>query len=429
MSGINPNRYPKDYTGIATTNLVAGEVVNLDNRRVRVFAPRNSPFFKSSMVIKDLSTGRTLTGSQFRCFHLNAPASAFAGQEIFTMVAITDQAVGSQLSIDYQTVGADYVQSFDSILNMIGALTADTRPASWGNILERADLFAPTQHLHPIGETMGWEYLAFSLQNLALAITLGDDVKKDSILQYIDAMLANSAAAVQSQINSTSEFGRHIADTNNPHGITPEDLGLANLRNYAIATAQQAMEGVRTDLYVTVDVLQAAIRNVVNSGMDAHIGRTDNPHGTTAAQLGLGNVQNYPAATAADLDNPNPAQPKYVTNVTLGNWLTGWLNAKSQAYAASLASISQQLTALSTAATTATAQAQTATSAAQTATANTSQAVSLAQAALDQAQANAAAVTESESAAAAAIQAYVAQAVAAADAAGYSRGFADASAT
>lgn len=425
MTTLNPNRYPVDYSGAAATNLISNELVTLAARRVRAFAPRNGPFFQESLVLRDRSTNTVLTGSQFRCIMLNGPATAISGKAIYCMIVVTDQTVGTELEATYQTVGGDYVQSFDAIIDLLSAVSEDTRPANWDNIVDREDLFNPTQHMHPIGETMGWEYMAFGLQTLGLAVLLGDDVRKDSILRYIDASLANSNAAIEAQINSSSEFGRHVLDVQNPHQVTPAQINLGNLRNYAVATAQQAMEGTRSDLYVTVDVLAAAIQNVVNGGMDAHIGDHNNPHQLTPGQLGLGNVRNYAEAVVGDLTTPNQADPKYITNITLATWLVSFMATKNQAYADSLNAIGTQLSSLATAANTATTGAQAAAAAAQTATSNTTQAISLAQATLDQANANEASIVNAQTAAQAAITAYVTQAVAAADAAGYSRGYAD----
>lgn len=64
---------------------------------------------------------------------------------------------------------------------------------------------------------------------------------------------------IQSQISTNaSNLVTHIADTNNPHSVTPGQIGAANTG--AVYTVQ--------------------------TNLDAHIANTNNPHGVTAAQIG-----------------------------------------------------------------------------------------------------------------------------------------------
>jgi hypothetical protein len=424
MPGLNPNRYPLDLTGTATTNLVSNEAVSLLQKKVRVFAPRNGPFYPDGLIITDTVTGLPLTTTQYKNLYLVAPAAEAAKKEVFALVAILDQTVSNQLACTYQTIGGDFVQSVDSITAMVDALSSDSRPASWDNILDREDVFTPTQHYQSAGSTLGWEYLAMALQTLSMTLLLGDSLKKDFVLRYLDATLLNSNATVEALVGPNSELGQHIAEVN-AHNVDKAALGFPNVQNYAIASNQEAMEGIRSDLYVVASSLPAAIQNAVNGGMDAHIGNHTNPHGVTAAQVGLGNVMNYQEAVADDFNSLDAANKRYVTNVSLSLWLTSALSGINATYSSSLATIDQRVTDLGTQATSVVGQAAAATAAANTAAANTQSAVTEAQLAKTQAETNAQAVVGAQSAAQALLSGYVTAAVAAADAAGYSRGYAD----
>ena len=70
--------------------------------------------------------------------------------------------------------------------------------------------------------------------------------------------------------------------------LTSADVGLANVNNTSdankpVSTAQAAAD--------------AAVLASANATTAAHAARTDNPHTVTAAQLGLGNVENKSSAT------------------------------------------------------------------------------------------------------------------------------------
>lgn len=46
-------------------------------------------------------------------------------------------------------------------------------------------------------------------------------------------------------------IAEHIADTNNPHNLTPASFGLEGVQNYPIATASEAFEAVVEERYLT----------------------------------------------------------------------------------------------------------------------------------------------------------------------------------
>lgn len=426
MTTLNPNRYPVDLTGTAASNKISSEPVMLTTRKVRVFSPLQAPFFAKNIIIVDTATGQPLTATQYKCYNLLEVPTKLAGigNEVYSCVVVTDQGVSNNLIITYQTVGGDYVSGFDSIVRLVKDLTQDSRPVTWDNVIDRPTQFEPNQHLHPVSETIGWEYLISAIQQLATVLMLGDDVKKDFILQYIDAALANSNAEANANLGVGSPFGQHVNDTNNPHGVTANTINLGNVQNFPIATLTEVFAGIASNRYVTVDQVATAVQNAVNLGMDAHIARTDNPHGVTKALVGLSNVLNYATAIIDDLNAPDSANPLYVTNVVLAAWLSQYFTAQAASIATTVAAINASITSALNAATDAKTAALAAQNSANLATNQTAQAVNSANAALTQAQLNATAVLNSQSAAMALISQYVTQAVAAAETAGYDRGYA-----
>jgi hypothetical protein len=71
----------------------------------------------------------------------------------------------------------------------------------------------------------------------------------------------------------------HIASKLNPHGVTASQVGLGNVDNTA-------------DTAKPVSTAQAAAIKVVQDDVTAHKGDTSNPHSVTKAQVGLGSVPN-----------------------------------------------------------------------------------------------------------------------------------------
>lgn len=426
MSAINPNRYPVDLTGVAPSNAVVNEAVTLNGAKRRVFVPQNAPYFGNSMVITDANTGHVLTSNQWKPFCMIASASMRTdiGFEVYSVAVITDQSVSNNLLINYQTIGGDFVCGFDNILQLLTDLSADARPITWPNVLDAPASYPSNQHYHSLNDTIGWEYVVSFLEQLKTTIVLGDSLKRDAVLAYIDEALANSDAVAASLLSNSSPFGLHVNNQNNPHGVNATTVNLGSVQNYRIATSAEAYAGTMPNAYMTADLVGMVVRNAVNGGIDAHIARTDNPHGTTAVQIGLGNLWNYGVATLAEITNPDQANPKYVINTSLGQYLSGVVTTLQGTITSTFATITQSINQVGTQATAASAAALAASTAAQAAITKNTAALNQATTALSVANANKQSVTNALSTVNTQFDTYVAQAVDAARNAGYAAGYA-----
>lgn len=83
---------------------------------------------------------------------------------------------------------------------------------------------------------------------------------------------------------ASSKVSTHIHDTDNPHKVTKEQVGLGNVTN---------VTPVKQDDFI------------------AHINDKNNPHGVTKEHVGLGNVMNYGIATTEDIADGK--SDKYLT--------------------------------------------------------------------------------------------------------------------
>lgn len=85
---------------------------------------------------------------------------------------------------------------------------------------------------------------------------------------------------------NADDIAAHKADTNNPHNVTKEQLGLDKVNN-------------TSDEDKPVSTAQAAAIKVVQDDLTSHKNNKNNPHEVTKTQVGLGNVDN-----TSDLDKP-----------------------------------------------------------------------------------------------------------------------------
>lgn len=98
----------------------------------------------------------------------------------------------------------------------------------------------------------------------------------------------------------------------NPHGTTKSNVGLGSVQNYGIATQLEAETGTATNKYMTPEMTKYAIAKLANTSISDHIDNKENPHATTKLQVGLGNVEDYAVATQAEAE-AGTATDKYMT--------------------------------------------------------------------------------------------------------------------
>ena len=96
---------------------------------------------------------------------------------------------------------------------------------------------------------------------------------------------------------TTDKVNTHVADLNNPHQVTKEQVGLENVDN--TSDLDKPVSNATQEL---VDNTKKELEDLITSnegGLDNHIKDFNNPHKVTKDQVGLGNVDN-----TSDKDKP-----------------------------------------------------------------------------------------------------------------------------
>ena len=95
------------------------------------------------------------------------------------------------------------------------------------------------------------------------------------------------------------EFNSHLNDVSNPHGVTAKQIGLGNVDNTSDKDKPVSDAAkAALDKKANFDDMQTAMKTL-GITISSHIGSNDNPHKVTAQQIGLGKVDN-----TADKDKP-----------------------------------------------------------------------------------------------------------------------------
>lgn len=269
------------------------------------------------------------TTGQYVATQLLVDMTLRTGSEICCVIVLTDQTLPNNLSISvqYQALGGPYSASVDAIQQLIDALDLTNQPVLWADILGKPVLFPPSPHLHDLGDIYGFEYLVAALERVTQAIYIGDDAQLTAVYAYIDHQING----LQSSISANSAaLSAHLADYTNPHRVTAAQMGLGNVPNYPLASLAQAQAGTDNASLMTPYLTAAEITSLIGNAFNAHLVNYNNPHQVTAAQLGLSNIPNYPMATVAEAQagtNQATLMSPYLTAAAITTQALSPLNA------------------------------------------------------------------------------------------------------
>ncbi|MCT7451882.1 hypothetical protein N5V60_23390 [Escherichia coli] len=191
-------------------------------------------------------------------------------------------------------IGGVYVSLIDALYQAIEELKLDDRPINWDDIKNKPELYPPEPHIHHVSAIYGTEHLCLAIYSLKAAILIGDAASDNRLWAAIDQLRKDMQAADK---DLTDLHYAHANRTDNPHEVTKAQVGLGNVQNYPTANKAEAEAGTAPDRYMTAQTVGWAIAKLAGDLVDAHANRRDNPHSVTKAQVNLGNVDNFPTAS------------------------------------------------------------------------------------------------------------------------------------
>lgn len=254
-------RYQLDPTGLNSDNYVAAEPHVLANVPLRAVIPTYGAFYTESLKVYDAATTRLLVrGTDYVCTELASDPSGLYGKEICYIILITNSAVSSNVTLNYQVLGGLYGRSTEAILGIYNLIINGNSSASWNGILNKPSEFNPAAHLHDINDVYGFEYVVNALERVRSAILIGSTPEFQNILKYIDDQVVIMRNSVSASQNANDN---HALLKTNPHVVTKAQVGLSNVANLPVAQATDintvinAAPGtvVTSDKYVTMSGL------------------------------------------------------------------------------------------------------------------------------------------------------------------------------
>lgn len=272
--------YPEDLNGTNPLNLITNEIHNLQPPGPKDFyfiIPFAAPFFVESLEVYNVATGaKYVEGTDYLVGHRFIEAMASIGRPIAGSIRFLRFDIVGQVRLRYRTIGGPWGFSDQAILRELANVKLNPIVRSWGDIDVLPYSFPPLLHDQPLNSLIGSAELKASLDHIA------------------DVMEATASGTTQS----------HLVDYNNPHRVTKQQVLLGNVPNFAMATDEQMVAAQRADLFTNPRGVLLSIQEYALKPLNAHINATGNVHRMVPADIGLGNVPNYPAATPAQAIDP-----------------------------------------------------------------------------------------------------------------------------
>lgn len=394
--------YPFDPTGSLVSNLITGEQQQLVAQNFRdqhVIVPDFAPYFADTLSLTYQDTSGTIhtleEGVDYYPAHWFISASRACAMRVYGSISLINTALAGIVKLNYQTVGGQWTIATAQINTILADTIDNPRITSWEEVSGTPYAFPPVAHAWDVNDMVNMDSVVTAIQSITTALQSSGStglaaheadfgnphhvsatqvglglVQNFGIAANSDAVAgtsttlymtpANTAAAIQSQV--LGPFQAHIANYLNPHRVNATQVGLGNVQNYAVAANADAAAGTSTSLYMTPATVMVAINSSVGNALNAHILNYNNPHQTSAAQVGLGNVANFgvaqnsdavagtannlymtPAATAAAIANQgsngvlnahitNYSNPHEVTAAQVGAYSTAQMDSTLAGY-------------------------------------------------------------------------------------------------
>lgn len=328
------NTYPFDPTGTAISNKIVNEeqiLTAANSRDFHFIIPSYAPFFHQGLVVRHAQSARVLVeGVDYVLGFQFIKASRAVAKPVYGGIIFYDRSLVGVAQITYQTVGGEWTLNPMKIAEILADRTVNPRVTTWEQVADQPDRFPPIDHEWDVDDLVGMTEVVTSLNRIALAIRQGADesalahfsnyenphqVTKDQVgLGLVENLpRADTAVAVAGTSNNAymtpkttasaidsragAMLAAHAQDRGNPHQVTAAQVGLPLVANFAVANDQQAEAAVASDLYMTPRATRLAVQAIIGVQLAGHLGDYDNPHRTTKAQIGLGDVQNFGLAS------------------------------------------------------------------------------------------------------------------------------------
>lgn len=240
--------YKLDLTGVDKYNRVDYEYgFRKTVKNNNIVIPRGAPFYQKSFKLYSKDGQELVEGTHWEFYGIMGKLTQFTGKPVGLFVRLLDDSI-TEWYWDYQVVG-NFNKITNEILNMLHSIYEDDRYVWWENIENKPLWFVPEIHQHDLAyQIYGFTDLARELNriaNIEATMKRADAVIIKQLQDNIDYYIAGFKTVLTDLITS------HDSNKKDAHGVRKQHMGLDKVDNFATATLEETLEGLRDDLHIT----------------------------------------------------------------------------------------------------------------------------------------------------------------------------------
>lgn len=239
--------YKIDLEGNSPFNLVSGEYGKRNNN-LDIFIPGKAPFYQKSFKMYDITGTPLIYGKHYEFYGILAKLTQYTAMDVGLFIRIKDPSIKEWL-MDYQVVG-NFNKITNEILNMLKTSVTGSGLVTYDNIKNKPLWFVPELHKQDLAyDIYGFTDLVNQLSRVADHLSETASPSEFMFEKYkidIEAYIDGYKVLLDGILNS------HKANMMNAHGVTKKQIGRGNVDNIATATLDQTLEGLRSDLRISV---------------------------------------------------------------------------------------------------------------------------------------------------------------------------------
>lgn len=238
-----------DPHGNNPKNDIKNESQKLVDKTCPWIIPNGAPFKAGSVQIKTPDGQLVKTG--WKEVLQPTPLIEITGMNIYTFIEI-DQSIldaHDELLISYHSVGVRYIPR-NTLEEQLEAIEHGSEPIPWSKVIQIPPTLPPEEHWHAAEEMMDWTDLVLYVRYLAAMRQKYQNSQKTITQIFADVKVVLDNVIARYKLITNNLF-THSSAQNNPHGVTATDLFLGNVDNFATATTAEDIAGIRNDVFST----------------------------------------------------------------------------------------------------------------------------------------------------------------------------------
>jgi hypothetical protein len=239
-----------DPTGLLAANRVTGEIHSITSESANGFSvivPLFAPFFSQGLSLLYKPRGSTTTvplleGIDYNLAYQFLGATRACSKAIYGGISLLNNQLDGEVTLVYQTLGGNWVLDINAIETLLTNQLHNPRTTSWEQVVNLPTVFPVVDHQWNLQDLVGGSHIVASIEGISAALN----------------------SQQQSNPNVEQTLNLHINDTDNPHQVTKEQIGLGNVEDFGVASNAEAADISITDKLMTPASTNAAVTAILN---------------------------------------------------------------------------------------------------------------------------------------------------------------------